>query len=53
MSESGGIHIFKEKEITNKLPLMFLDVKVFPEKQQLRFWTLPTNNQGVVYVFRI
>ena len=32
MSESGGNHIFRDKDKTNKVPLMFLDVKMLTEK---------------------
>ena len=30
--ESGRKYIFRHKEITNKAPLMFLDVKVVAER---------------------
>ena len=32
MAKSGGIHIFREKETTDTIPMMFSDVKVFPER---------------------
>ena len=32
MPENGRKNIFRNKEITNKVPLMFLDVKVLTER---------------------
>ena len=40
-------------ETTNKVPLMFLDIKVLTERKQLHFWTLSTNKQGTVYVLSV
>ena len=36
MAENGRKNIFKDKQTTHKVPLMFLDVKVLMERQQLR-----------------
>ena len=33
-------NIIRDKKITNKDPVMFLDVKILPERKQLRFRTL-------------
>ena len=51
MLENGRKNIFRDKKTVNKVPLLFLHVKVLTEKQQLPFWTLSTNKQGTVYVF--
>ena len=51
--ESGRNSIFRDNLTTNKGLLMFLDLKVLTERQQLRFCTLSTNNQGTVYVFSV
>ena len=36
---------------TKKVPQMFLEVKVLTEREELCFWTLSRNNQGLVYLF--
>ena len=43
--------MFKENQTTNKVLLMFLDVKLLRERKQFRFSTLSTNKQDTVYVF--
>ena len=43
--------MFRNKQTANNVPLIFLDGKVLTETQQLRFWTLSGNKQGIVYVF--
>ena len=53
MPGNGGRNIFRDKQTTNKIALMFLDVKVLTEREQLRFWTMSTKKQGAVYVFRV
>ena len=39
------------KQTANKVPLLLLHIKALTEKQELHFWTLPTNKVGTVYVF--
>ena len=51
MQEINRKNILRDKQTANKVPLLFSDIKVLTEKQQLRFWTLSTNKQGIVYVF--
>ena len=41
--ENGTKNIFKDKQTTKKVPLMFSDVKFVLERQELRFWTLSTS----------
>ena len=53
MPGNGGRNRFRDKQTTNKIALMFLDVKVLTEREQLRFWTMSTKKQGAVYVFRV
>ena len=50
MMENGRKNIFRDKQTANKVPLLFLHVKVRTESQQLPFWTLSTNKQGTVYL---
>ena len=50
MIENGRKNIFRDKQTANKVPLLFLHVKVRTERQQLPFWTLSTNKQGTVYL---
>ena len=38
--ENAGKRIFREKRTRNKIPLMFLDVKMLMEREQLRFSTV-------------
>ena len=40
MPENGRKNIFTEKQTINKVPLIFLDVKVLGEMEQLRFSTV-------------
>ena len=49
--ENGTKNMFRDKETTKKVPLMFLDVKLVTESEQLRFWALSTNKQGTLYLF--
>ena len=51
MEETATKNIFRNKRTANKVSLIFLDVKVLTERQQLRFCTLSRNKQGIVYVF--
>ena len=51
MLENGRKNIFRDKKTVNKVPLLFLHVKVLTERQQLPFWTLSTNKQDTVYAF--
>ena len=44
-------NIFTNNKTANKVPLIFLDVKVLTEKEQFRFRTLSTKKKGIVYVF--
>ena len=37
MSKNGRKNIFREKETTNKVPLMLLDVKALTEREQLYY----------------
>ena len=32
MLENGGNHIFRDKQTTNKVPVIFLDVKILTER---------------------
>ena len=49
--ENGRKSIFREKQTSNKLPLMFLAVKVVTKRYQFRFWIPSTNKEITVYVF--
>ena len=51
MPEGGRKNIFKDKQTTNKVPVMFLDVKVLRERKQLYFRILSRNKQGRVCVY--
>ena len=53
MKENSRKNIFTENKTTNKVPLLFLDVKVLTEREQLYYWALSTNKQGTVFVFSI
>ena len=53
MPDIGRMNIFPDKQKTNRVPLMFLDLKVLSETYQLHFWTLSTNKQFTVYGFRV
>ena len=50
-TEIGRKSIFQENQITNKVLLKFLDIKLLMERKLFRFWTLSTNIEGRVYVF--
>ena len=49
--ENGTKNMFRDKETTKKVPLMFLDVKLVTESEQLRFCAPSTNKQGTLYLF--
>ena len=51
MKETGGRNKFRGKQTANKVPLMFLDVKVLKENKQFSLWTSSTNKEGTVYLF--
>ena len=53
MPENGRKNIFRDKEKRKKIPLKFLDVDVLLESLIFRFWSLPTNKQGAMYVFSL
>ena len=53
MADNGRNNIFKDKQTTNQVPLMFLDVKVLSQRWQLRFWTVSTIEEGAVHVFSV
>ena len=53
MPENRSNNILTGKKTTNKVPVMFLEFTVLTERQQLRFWTLSTNNQATVYLFSV
>ena len=38
--ENGRKNIFRDKQPTNKVKLIFFDVKVLTERQHMRFWTV-------------
>ena len=46
-------NIFRDKQSTNKVPMIFLNVKVLTETYQLAFWSSLTKNECTVYVFSI
>ena len=50
MQENGLENIFRDKEKTGKVALMFCDDKMPTDREQLHFCTLATNKQGTVYV---
>ena len=52
MPENSEMNTFRLKQTTNKV-LLFLEVKMLLEREQLRFSTLSTNKQGTVYVFSV
>ena len=51
MQENGRKSMFSDKQTINKVPLMFLDVKVLREREQCCVWTLSLNKESTVYVF--
>ena len=51
--ENGRKNIFRDNQNTNKVQLMFFNVRVFIEKWQLHFSTLSTNKEGTMYVFSV
>ena len=53
MPENGRKNIFTDKEKRKKIPLKFLDVDVVSESLIFRFWSLPTNKEGAMYVFSL
>ena len=53
LPENGRKNIFTDKQTTNKIPLMLLDINVLMESQILHFSTAPTNKQGAVHVFSL
>ena len=53
MQENGRKDIFREMQTTNKVQLIFLDVKMFTERSQWRLWMLEIKKEGTVYVFSL
>ena len=51
MPEIVGKNIFRNKKTANKVPLIFSALQVLMKRQKLRFWTLSTKKQGIVYIF--
>ena len=51
--ENGRKNIFKDKQTTKKVHLMFLGVKMLTKSWKLRFSTLSTNKKGTMYVFSV
>ena len=47
-SENGRNNIFRDKQVKNKVLVMFWDVKVFTEKWPFRFWPPSTKKLGTV-----
>ena len=44
MQENVRMIIFREKERTNNESLIFCDIKVVTEREQLYYWILSTKN---------
>lgn len=44
MQENVRMIIFREKERTNNESLIFFDIKVVTEREQLYYWNLSTKN---------
>ena len=53
MQENGRKDIFREMQTTNKVQLIFLDVKMFTERSHWRLWMLEIKKEGTVYVFSL
>ena len=53
IQENGRKNMGTQKQTEKKVPLVFLDLKVLTQRQQMGFQTLATNKQGTVYVFTV
>ena len=51
MQTNDRSHIFSSKQGLNKVPLLFLDLKVLRERFGLRFWRLNDSEKVMINIF--
>ena len=53
MPENSRNKLFRSRQATDMVALLFLDVKMLEERFGRRSWTMETNKQGTAHVFSV